>query len=447
MKPIQVAFLFVSAMTCGCSKQFQEDYANWSKVAEVAKSSDSLSASFSLYKWNGTLLTFGGDAGTFAARALRDDGMQWDVISKNDPGWMPMDCDPSTNRIIVSKGALTSGQVEIKFKTCAISPDRKYHETTSDPLILKKEMLFGTSDPNLQMVYGGDRPVQVAYAGGTIQSSYIHIPYCMDGIPFRGKGFVSSEILSANGVFTSTDAGRTWRVERISGPTLGRPPIACRTKGLLYYFALGGTNPNELWNSHRTVFNDSWSPPETLKKTLANTVGDPNLNAVAGDETVHLCWLDRRHEKKRLNPVYPYRENYEVAYCNRKDADAAWNKDVILSDGLLYAYAPSMSVEGNNVVVAWAGVKSDKDGRNEFDPTDIYFVASKDAGKTWRKPMQVTDGFKGGITSGRPQVALHKGVIHLFYIQGKLNFKKTGGAVKLNQPPWPILYQQRPFPK
>jgi hypothetical protein len=97
-------------------------------------------------------------------------------------------------------------------------------------------------------------------------------------------------------------------------------------------------------------------------------------------------------------------------------------------------------------VVAWAGAKNDKEGRTEYGPSDVYYVTSRDGGKTWTKPMQITDGFKDGITSGRPQVALHNGVIHLFYIQGNLNFKKSAGMVKLNQPPWPIYYQQRPFP-
>ena len=53
-----------------------------------------------------------------------------------------------------------------------------------------------------------------------------------------------------------------------------------------------------------------------------------------------------------------------------------------------------MSVEGNNVVVAWAGAKSDTKGRNEWNPSDIYYIASKDGGNTWSAIMQVTDGFK-----------------------------------------------------
>jgi Neuraminidase (sialidase) len=106
-----------------------------------------------------------------------------------------------------------------------------------------------------------------------------------------------------------------------------------------------------------------------------------------------------------------------------------------------------MSVEGSNVVVAWAGAKSGNEGRNEWNASDIYYVFSKDGGNSWTKPIQVTDGFKSGMTSGRPQVAVRNGTIHLFYIQGKISYKQvSAGMVKLNQPPWPILYQQRPFP-
>ena len=162
---------------------------------------------------------------------------------------------------------------------------------------------------------------------------------------------------------------------------------------------------------------------------------------------MHLCWLDARNEKTRFSLDSPRAGNYEVAYCQRQDSNAAWSKDVILSKGLRFAFAPSISVEGKNVVVAWAGAKSGGWGRTEYGPSDVYYVASKDGGRAWTRPMQVTDSFKSGATSGSPQVALHKGVLHLFYIQGKLNFKQvSAGMVKLNQPPWPIYYQQRPFP-
>ena len=75
------------------------------------------------------------------------------------------------------------------------------------------------------------------------------------------------------------------------------------------------------------------------------------------------------------------------------------------------------------------------------------FMTSKDGGKIWSKRLKVTDGAKDGVTSGMPQVALQNGIIHLFYIQGKMNLKQESpGLTLLNQPPWPIYYTQRPFP-
>ena len=83
----------------------------------------------------------------------------------------------------------------------------------------------------------------------------------------------------------------------------------------------------------------------------------------------------------------------------------------------------------------------------ENGPNDIYYVTSKDSGKTWAKPLKITDRANDGIASGEPRVLLFNGVIHLFYIQGKRESQQLSpGLTKLNQPPWPIYYTQRPFP-
>jgi hypothetical protein len=106
-----------------------------------------------------------------------------------------------------------------------------------------------------------------------------------------------------------------------------------------------------------------------------------------------------------------------------------------------------MSVDGSDIVIAWSGVQKASDGHDENSPNDIYYVTSNDYGKTWSRPIQVTDNVKDGVTAGHPQVELCNGIIHLFYIQGKIVYKSVSpGMVKLNQPPWPILYQQRRFP-
>jgi hypothetical protein len=296
-----------------------------------------------------------------------------------------------------------------------------------------------------------DRPAQIGFLGGVIEGTGIRVPYSITATPVEKIGHqtrIGNLSISANGVFTSTDSGRTWQIEPIS-VHYAESPVMCRTRGFYYFFAkagLGGIEPYELWYSRCAADTSSWSPPETINKSVARKLSE-SLHAVAEGDTVHLCWLDARNEKTRLSLSRPRAGNYEVAYSRRKDSESSWSKDVILSKGLRWAYSPSMSIEGNNVVVAWAGAKADKEGRNEWSASDIFYVVSKDSGNAWTKPIQVTDGFKLGITSGRPQVALHKGVIHLFYVQGKTTYKEaSAGMVKLNQPPWPIYYQQRPFP-
>ena len=176
--------------------------------------------------------------------------------------------------------------------------------------------------------------------------------------------------------------------------------------------------------------------------------------SVARRFRLHLCWLDNRHRKKKLAlslfPLGFSREvqNCEIAYCHTHDSDATWSKEVILSEGLLYSFSPSMSVEGDKIVITWAGIPIADSWHTRFNPNDVYYVTSGDGGKTWTEPLKVTDAAKDGIASGVPQVVLLNGVIHMTYIQGKMNLKQESpGLTKLNQPPWPIYYTHRPFPK
>jgi hypothetical protein len=184
------------------------------------------------------------------------------------------------------------------------------------------------------------------------------------------------------------------------------------------------------------VAGGSWDEPKLLTKTSANRRGG---GVLAENDTVHYCWLDRRHEKWRFNIEDPDVGNFEVAYCRRKDSDSAWRKDVILSKGLLFSYWPSMSVEGDRIVVVWQSEESNQPGHS----SDIYYATSKDGGKTWAKPLKVTNQAKDGFTSERPQVALQNGIIHLFYTQGKWD----RNSQVWNQGGWPVYYQQRPFPE
>ena len=91
-------------------------------------------------------------------------------------------------------------------------------------------------------------------------------------------------------------------------------------------------------------------------------------------------------------------------------------------------------------MVAWSGNQTSHAAPYVGDPNDIYYATSSDGGKTWAKPLRVTDVAKDGITAAEPQVAVQNGVIHLFYVQGKEDPHLS------RQNPWPIYYTQRPFP-
>jgi Neuraminidase (sialidase) len=99
-------------------------------------------------------------------------------------------------------------------------------------------------------------------------------------------------------------------------------------------------------------------------------------------------------------------------------------------------------VEGNRIVVAWSGNQVSRSCPWQGDPNDIYYATSNDCGKTWARPLRVTDVAKDGITAARPQVAIQSGVIHLFYVQGNYDPRLQ----VWNQGPWPIYYQKRQFP-
>jgi hypothetical protein len=352
---------------------------------------------------------------------------------------LPLSVDPKGNRWLATQAVMSKDTVQVDFELGSLGNENGFVAGSRGTWQGNLVTMFGKGGANVS--FGGvtDKPFNQPLWSAAFSESNLYVPYCIRGETIRNRAVVFSEGPFDCGVFWSSDSGRHWVREHIDASPFVSSSV-CKTVGG-YYFIAGRTDVNELRSFHKTA--DVWSKPSLITTHYAN-----DDSAVAEEDTVHVCWLDRRNERRRSSSVYPWRNNYEVAYSRRQDSDAAWSEAILISQGMLYAFRPVMSVEGNNIVIAWAGAKSAPDGHHESAPNDIFFATSKDAGRTWTKPKQVTDGFKAGLTSGRPQVALDKGVIHLFYIQGKLNFKKVStGMVKLNQPPWPIYYQQRPFPE
>jgi hypothetical protein len=171
----------------------------------------------------------------------------------------------------------------------------------------------------------------------------------------------------------------------------GLDPLVSKTKNYYYYFAarIIPRKGYHLWFSRKPAQGGSWEDLGELTKTYAMSYG--RYNAVGEDDTAHICWMDRQHNMRRFNIDGPNIENDDIVYCHRKDSDSGFSKDVTLSKGVLYCYAPSISVEGNNVVIAWSGISSAGKHHTDYDPNDIYYVTSKDGGNTWSTPLKVTD--------------------------------------------------------
>jgi hypothetical protein len=358
--------------------------------------------------------------------------------------WGIASFDSQNKRVLVPEGYAENEHLVMKILMGTVEENVGLRDVTEKEWITDKITLLGETGPEVKLNELGKGRQGVGLGPGILNGAEACIPYCLNAamVIQQGKSVTIKDGPSANGVFHSSDSGKTWEMEKISDMHSGLPEIY-KTMGYFYYFA---GHDLSLWFSRKPTGGGKWEEPQTITKTFALVDG---RFAVAGEGyTTHICWMDQRHNKWRFNIDAPQTENNEIFYRRRKDADQDWSKEVLLSKGLLYAYAPTISVEGGKVVVAWAGIQTASKQHTDMGPNDIYYVTSKDGGKTWTNPLKVTDGAKDRMTAGMPQVALLNGTIHLLYIQGKRAEAKelSSGLTKFSKQPWPIYYTQRPFP-
>jgi hypothetical protein len=425
----------------------------WSQPIAVTGTQSADMGGGHLYKWHGTLMLmqsrydYSSKSSTCSIMIRNHDSSNsWAQIPISD---VPGDCafycpafDEANNRIVFERGYIESNQLHMGTVFIHMTANGRTQAEAEREWTRNQESLLGKTDHNvtlndpailgllglkvkLSLKVNRDHP---QLGKGLLTDSEVCIPYSLSAFTLSQPKTISHGPYSS-GIFYSTNLGKTWQMEKIAELDAAEPEM-CRTKDYCYYFGMTGGG---IWFSQKSVDGGSWSEPKFLTKTFANSRGGGA--AVEGD-MVYFCWLDRRHEKWRLNIDRPYVGNYEVAYRQRKDTDSTWRKDVIVSKGMLFSYWPSMSVEGGEIVIAWVGAISQNDAH------DVFYVTSKDGGKTWARPLKVTDRAKDGITSEQTQVALQDGIIHLFYAQGQWDRH----AQVWNQGGWPIYHQQRPFP-
>ena len=440
----------------GCTKKSPQIDQGWTPPFRVTESQNALDGGGDLYKWHDTMI-------------LLQQRYDWRaksstcsiMIRNNDPSnsWtqLPLSGVPSgynfydpafdeaSDKIMFDQGYIEHDQLMMSAIFVRLPGSRVIQVGAESRWTTDVTGLFGEARPNVRLAEFNEpgKRTWPALGNGILYGSSLDFPCCIEGFTYNQAGVAVARGPNANGVFHSADSGSTWQMELISEFEAFSPSV-CKTKGYCYYFANGGMGMQRgfvLWFSRKPIEGSSWDAPKVVAKTVAYGVNEQH-SIVTESDTIHICWLDSRHEKRTWNFAHPRRGNYEVAYCQRKDSVTSWRKDIILSSGVMFSRSPSMSVDGNQIVVAWAGAQTAHAWGFNVDPSDIYYASSKDGGRTWARPLKITDGAKDGITSGRPQVAVKAGVIHLFYVQGKWDQNSQVHS----QGSWPVYYQQRPFP-
>ena len=459
--------LVCAAYFVGCGKQAIAIADNWSAPIQVTESQQGLVGGVIPYKWRDKITAFQVKYSSLT-KSYPAKCFLLDRSSNSNNGWTEMPftgvpdgyvgvypnvyhatvaIDQASDRVFFEHGYIENDQLIMNVIIGRMSTGIVVQDAEKKQWSENEKALFGEAASTIHLNIPGQSSSPPHLGLGIMRGQDLYIPYCLSGVTEMPRAYEDGPF--NNGVFHSTDSGTNWQIEKISASEAWLP-IIIRTKDNYYYFATGPSKERdrdfELWFAQKPVNGNSWSAQGIVTKTFVyGAYGQ--YAAVAEGDTVHVCWMDVRHKKQKLDigvfPPHLYSElgNCEIAYCQRKDSDTDWSQSVILSKGLLYSYSPSMSVEGNKIVIAWTSPESGG------GPNDIYYVTSKDGGKTWTNPLKLTDSAKDGITSGEPQVMLQNGVIHLFYIQGKMDLQQLSpGLTKLNQPPWPIYYTQRPFP-
>jgi hypothetical protein len=456
----------LGASLIGCSKSADEVDKGWSPAIAISSSTAGFGGAPRLHKYEDTLVgiqVLHGGAAQILMLSQRTGAWSATNISgpPNDDGWLGLwgaaGIEPQTGRIVLPGGYAENERLLMKAFFGKLTEYGSLRETIGRTWFTDKKALLGDTSTNVTLNHPvgpsrGHNRSGAIMAKAMVSSAETVIPFTFEAVTYfetpgryRGKTYVRKGVEGgpfANGVLVSPDLGKTWRLEMVSNQR-GRVPALCQTTGYLYYFA----GPYPLWFSRKAANAETWETPRQITKT---SHGFDAFYGVAGDgDTARICWMDRRHNKWRFSFDEPAPVNSDIYYRRRKDGAAGWDKEVWLSKGLMYCYAPTIAAEGDHVVVVWAGIRKAGRWHGGYGPNDIFYVTSKDAGKTWARPMRVTDGAKDGSTAGMPQIALLNGVIHLVYIQGKPQPRAelAPGLTKLGMDPWPIFYQRRDFPK
>ena len=476
---VAFAILVFALLTNSCARREFPLDTTWSSPQSFASSQEALNSIFYIVNLNGEPVCVDGSDFYF----LGAGGTNWTKRTFSLPAGTEHSfiiADPTRTTLIFCRGevqggtihiyknthtSVTEGKLHANFVVCSMHPTLGMEKIYDRDLTLDSKELFGeikrsrveqSVEAIWRQQYGPPlvTPSMGSVGYGAIVGEKVYVPYTVECDAIYGAEHQTGDVgPDQTGLLCSGGDYSDWStIAFFNHITSSQGVFATRTNVYLLCLDVTDLKTRGLWCVKLPRTADARPEPERIAPTYCGSING-GYSAVTDGATLHLVWLDTRHERSHdlramLTGGQSLEENLELYYRNRDDSASDWTKEILLSKGLDFVFSPKMALDGQNVVVAWAGYRGDKGKTgSEFHPTDIYFITSRDGGKSWSRVARVTDNAKQGIITGHPQVALYNGVIHLFYIQGKLEEHNLGGGLRrLNQEPWSIIYQHRFFP-
>jgi len=171
----------------------------------------------------------------------------------------------------------------------------------------------------------------------------------------------------------SNDNGISWDEDKVltNEPGAYWQPSVSVTESEIHVVWLGGfVNKPVVGYKHSTDGGISWGANTWLTNDTIYTLS-PSVSA--SGSSVHVLWLDARENT-----------HYQIYYKNSTDGGKSWGEDTRLTTNFTYAALHcTMSVSGSDVHVVWP---DNRDGNSE-----IYYVGSKDGGKSWGAETRLTN--------------------------------------------------------
>jgi Neuraminidase (sialidase) len=190
------------------------------------------------------------------------------------------------------------------------------------------------------------------------------------------KGSKNADIFHTS----SADGGKTWsRAADISNtPGISAHPAIAAGKAhdiaVVWSDTTSGEKSPDIFFSRSADGGKTWSKPLDISNTPGIS-SEPDV-AITPDGAVHVIWLDTSGGDA----------NADVWYAGSADGGKTWSKPLDISNTPKPSLTPAIAAgPDGSINVAWCDISS-----GEASP-DVYFSRSSDGGKTWSTPLDVSN--------------------------------------------------------